>query len=465
MVDGKVYIEASPLSFMNSQEVHSMTKKSKYKSSTINNVKFIDSESLYQKFLDPNSKLVKIHDTVDFSFVNSLCDDVYSEDGQNAYLPELVFRVSFIQFYKGGLSDNEVVRQCKTNLEYRYFCNLAIDDDLFDDCKLSRFRAEIGANRFKAIFNSLVRKIKTAGFIDENDVQYMDSFLFLADVKLISINSLISKAIQKVLDTTEKDDVEIEKDKKRRDFDLSDEEQKQRFVFLVQKAQKLLASLKSDQQLSKEAKDAREILARIIKERSEISDAGDVRKKESKEEKDKIVNVSDSDARMMGKSDEVHPSYKAHVVMNKERFITYTDVTLATVYDGHHAPHGVHELKKEGYKVPSCVGDTHYGDILFREQMSGEGTQVIAPYRKNQVMNSCLKEDVMIEAWAYNHTDEYKQHRKKRSQIEPKQGEMKNLHGMRRAKFRGLEKVRIQNYLSAIVTNCKMFIARALETT
>ena len=118
-----------------------MKKRSKYKQTSIKNMKFIDSDSLYNKFIDKNSVLVKIHDNIDFSFVNDLCDEFYSDDGQNAFLPELVFRVSFIQFFKNGLSDNEV------------------DDEIFDDCKLSRFRKEIGADKFKQIFDFLVQKI------------------------------------------------------------------------------------------------------------------------------------------------------------------------------------------------------------------------------------------------------------------------------------------------------------------
>ena len=435
-----------------------MKQKTKYKQSTIKNVKFIDSDTLYKRFVDPNSVLVKIHDNIDFSFVNELCEDVYSQEGQHAYLPELCFRVSFIQLFKGGLSDNEVVRQCMTNMEYRYFCNLAIDDDFFDDCKLSRFREELGVKRFKQIFDLLVEKIKDAGFISDDDVQYMDSFLFLADVKVISINLLLSKAIQQCLKDLQKTDSEIDDDMKKRDFELSEEEQKKRFVFLVRKAQEILRYAKKHQ-LTQEAKKSIAALKKIVKERAEIID-DEVRKKGSDEEKDKIVNISDPDARMMGKSErDIHPSYKSHVSMNKKGFITYTATTIATVYDGHHAYTAVGDLKSRGFTVPQCVGDTHYGDINFREKMSLEGTQVIAPYRKNQAMNSCLTENVMIEAWAYNHTDEYNEHRRIRSRIEPKQGEMKNLHGMKRAKFRGLEKVAIQNYMSAIVTNCKLFVA------
>ena len=165
---------------------------------------------------------------------------------------------------------------------------------------------------------------------------------------------------------------------------------------------------------------------------------------------------SDNEARMMGKKEnDVKPSYKSHVGMTKNRFITYTDVTLATVYDGHHAVNTIADLKSRGFTVPMAVGDVHFGDIYLRESMVLDNTQIIAPYRKNQATNSCQTNDTMIEAWAYNHTPEYKDHIRIRTYTEPKQGEMKNMHGMSRAKFRGLQKIRVQNYMSAIVANCK----------
>ena len=240
-----------------------MQKKNKYKQSTIKNTKFIDSETLYKKFIDERSPLVKIHDQVDFSFVNDLCDDIYVEDGQHAYLPELAYKVSFIQFYKGGLSDNEVVKQCRTNLEYRYFCDLAIDDELFDDSKLSRFRSELGDKRFEQIFDMVVEKIKKAGFIDEKDVKYMDSFLFLADVKLVSINALLSKALQKAINSLGRIDVEVSVDSKRRDFELSEDEQKNRFVFLVKKIQKILSSVRNENNLPPQAQKDIAVLRRM----------------------------------------------------------------------------------------------------------------------------------------------------------------------------------------------------------
>jgi len=456
--DGKIYILVLFFIIINSRGDSNMAKI-KYKKSTIKNMKFIDSDLLYKKFVDPTSPLVKIHDNINFSFVNNLCEGLYSPDGQHPYLPELVFKVSFIQFFKGGLSDNEIVRQCQTNFEYRYFCDLSIDDELFNDCKLSRFRKELGAKKFKEIFDILVNMIKDKGFISNNDVQYMDSFLFLADVKIVSINALLSKAIQQALKDLEKEDTEMSDDSKKRDFELSEEQQKNRFIFLVKKAQKILAYAKKKNGLSPHAQKSIAILSRIVKERSEIID-DTVRKKEKDEEKDKIMSLSDTDARFMGKTDnDIAPTYKSHNAITNKGFITYTDVTLSTIYDGHQAYKLIEDLKSRGYTIPLGVGDTHYGDINLREIMSLQQTQIIAPYRKNQARNSCLTKDIMIEAWAYNHTSEYKEHMKIRAHIEPKQGEMKNLHGMKRAKFRGLEQVRIQNYISAIVTNCKLVVA------
>jgi len=252
----------------------------------------------------------------------------------------------------------------------------------------------------------------------------------------------------------------MEEDEKKRDFELTEDEQKKRFVFLVKKAQNILAWAKRKKELTSEAKKALSYLRRIIKERAEIIQEGNgnikIRKKKKEDEKDKIMSMSDPEARMMGKKkNDINPSYKGHIAMNKIGIITYTNVTLATVHDGHHAFTLVGDLKNRGFIVPGVVGDNHYGDMEFRQAMADQNTQVIAPYRKNQVMNSCLTVDIMIEAWAYNHTSEYKDHMRIRSHTEPKQGEMKNFHGMKRANFRGLERVRIQNYMSAIVTNCK----------
>ena len=65
--------------------------------------------------------------------------------------------------------------------------------------------------------------------------------------------------------------------------------------------------------------------------------------------------------------------------------------------------------------------------------------------------------DLVKKAKEYNKTKEYKEDMKGRSQIEPKQGEMKRFHGMARAKFWGLTKLNIQAIITAITVNVKRF--------
>ncbi len=68
--------------------------------------------------------------------------------------------------------------------------------------------------------------------------------------------------------------------------------------------------------------------------------------------------------------------------MTADKFITYTGVTLATVYDGHHSSTIITDLKSREFTVPIALKDTHYGDIEFREAMAQQQTQIVAPHRK-----------------------------------------------------------------------------------
>jgi len=62
------------------------------------------------------------------------------------------------------------------------------------------------------------------------------------------------------------------------------------------------------------------------------------------------------------------------------------------------------------------------------------------------------------EAADYNKTEEYKLDMKRRSGHERKNAEMKKKHGMERARYWGIPKVRIQAYMTAMVVNVKRFV-------
>lgn len=58
----------------------------------------------------------------------------------------------------------------------------------------------------------------------------------------------------------------------------------------------------------------------------------------------------------------------------------------------------------------------------------------------------------------YRQTEDYKKDKNMRQKVEAKFGEMKNFHGLRRARFRGLKRVAIQVSLISMVVNLKRFV-------
>jgi hypothetical protein len=67
-------------------------------------------------------------------------------------------------------------------------------------------------------------------------------------------------------------------------------------------------------------------------------------------------------------------------------------------------------------------------------------------------------QDILDEAAAFNKTAAYKESMKRRTQIESKYSEMKHSHGLKRARYRGLERVTIQALLTAMAVNLKNYI-------
>lgn len=66
--------------------------------------------------------------------------------------------------------------------------------------------------------------------------------------------------------------------------------------------------------------------------------------------------------------------------------------------------------------------------------------------------------EILKDVKTYNASSEYHEDKKKRARIEPKQGEMKNRHGLKRARYRGLLKIKVQAVMTAIVVNLKRFV-------
>jgi len=121
-----------------------------------------------------------------------------------------------------------------------------------------------------------------------------------------------------------------------------------------------------------------------------------------------------------------------------------------------------------GITVKQSFWDRQKEIRTFHFPMSGCGKCLCKPEctnskdgRRTVGISKVNKE--LREAEAYNLTEQFKEDMKLRPAIEGKLSELVRYHGMRRARYRGLQKVGLQCYFAAIAVNIKRWIKLELE--
>jgi IS5 family transposase len=130
-----------------------------------------------------NHLLVRLNEAIDLSFIEEIVADCYCHDtGRRAYHPALLFKILFLQVLYDE-SDEKIIEAVDTNILFRYFVGLSLEDDIPDRTLLGKFKARLGEERFTAIFNRIVSLAKDAGLLD-NRLRLIDCSSIKADVDL-----------------------------------------------------------------------------------------------------------------------------------------------------------------------------------------------------------------------------------------------------------------------------------------
>lgn len=124
--------------------------------------------------------LLRMLRTIDFSFVQPLVEDCYSELGRKAYDPVCMVKLLILQTLY-DLSEREVVEHADTNLLFRFFLERSLDDEIPHWTLLGKFRERLGEERFADLFNRVVVLAKDAGLLDEK-LRIIDSTAVVAKV-------------------------------------------------------------------------------------------------------------------------------------------------------------------------------------------------------------------------------------------------------------------------------------------
>lgn len=144
----------------------------------------------YQLSLDrlvPTDHLLRrIQDAVDFSFVRRLCRPYYSHTGQPSVDPVVIFKMLLIGYLYGITSERRLAQEVSLHLAYRWFCGYDFDVATPDHSVLSKARARLGSDVFEEFFGQSIELCRQAGLMDEGPV-YVDSTLIRAGASMDSL--------------------------------------------------------------------------------------------------------------------------------------------------------------------------------------------------------------------------------------------------------------------------------------
>ena len=130
--------------------------------------------------------LRRIAAAVDFSFVRPLCRPYYSHTGQPSVDPVVIFKMMLLGFLYGITSERRLAEEVSLHLGYRWFLGYDFDVPTPDHSVLSKARARFGSEVFKEFFRQSIELCGKAGLLEEGPV-YVDSTLIRAGASLDSL--------------------------------------------------------------------------------------------------------------------------------------------------------------------------------------------------------------------------------------------------------------------------------------
>jgi len=148
--------------------------------------------------------------------------------------------------------------------------------------------------------------------------------------------------------------------------------------------------------------------------------------------------------------------YKTHVSLNAESgLVTSVTVSSGRAYDGSYLPDLVKADICTGVMVGVVAADRGYDDSAHHYWLEQQGIRSAICLKRNRTE----KKDANKEVWLkLKESASYRQGLAQRYKVEQKFGEAKRYHGLRRCRYLGLNKYRIQVVLTVMALNLKRMV-------
>lgn len=133
-------------------------------------------------FIDPRHLLLRIDANFDFEALVEFLDGKYSPNmGRPAIHPEVLIRALLLSAIYDITSYRQLCERIAENLAWRWFCHLALEDDVFDHSTITVFIERIGAPAFQELLDRLNRELLRLRLVSSR--MYTDSSVVEANAR------------------------------------------------------------------------------------------------------------------------------------------------------------------------------------------------------------------------------------------------------------------------------------------
>ena len=472
-------------------------------------VQFSAYSDLYNLIIPKENILRKINELIDFSFIyDELLNKYCLNNGRNAESPIRMFKYLLLKSIY-TLSDVDVVERSRFDMSFKYFLEMAPEEDVINPSSLTKFRKL----RLKDtdLLNLLIGK----------------TVAIAIDKGIIKSKSIIVDATHTLSRSNPFSALEVLRERSkllRKTVYQFDEEFKSK-----------MPSKNVENDLNKELAYCKELEKSIENEPSlssipAVKEKLNLLKETANDTGEQLVFSKDTDAKTGHKSaDSPFFGYKTHLAMSEERIITAAVVTSGEKGDGPELPKLLKISQENGMDVEAIIGDAAYSGKENLKIARDQSIKIVAKlnpsitqgFRKDQdrfdynkdadrfvcpaghlatrkarqnkknvgknqvevyyfdiekcrlcpMREGCYKDGAKSKTYSvsikselhqdqmdFQESDYYREKSKQRYKIEAKNSELKNAHGYGKATSYGLENMQIQGAMAIFAVNLKRIL-------
>ena len=319
-------------------------------------------EGIYDAVIASDHILRKIHEQIDFSFVNEQLIDSYSiANGRPAKEPELMLKLLFLKLMH-DLSDREVISRATTDLAFKYFLNLTPEDELPHHSLLTKFRT------------MRLTEEKLEGFLKETVRQALEKKVIKSNTIIVDSTHTRSKHTpqapsQMMREITKKLRYEIYKSQAELSIGFPEKPSTEGDIYEeIEYAKKLTEYLETVELKSEKA-------IKKYKMVKEILDKPNLAELQSSQDEDAKIGHKSEEQDFFG--------FKNHLAMTEEGIIAGATVTSGTASDAKEFEPIIEQALDAGIEVKNASGDKAFSTSKIIKYCKGKNINLLSKLKEN----------------------------------------------------------------------------------